>query len=105
MLTGPTPACAEGAGQARGMNAKDIDLFEINEAFAVGRDAPRATSSVPHDDVNVNGGAIAHGPSARRHRRMILGTLLDELERRNLHRPRHAVRRRRHGHRHDHRAV
>ena len=59
---------------------------------------------MPHDKINVNGGAIAMGHPLGATGAMILGTLLDELERRDAgHRPRHAVRRRRHGHRHHYR--
>ena len=83
MLTGPTPACRKALAKA-GMAAKDIDLFEINEAFAV---VPMKTArdlSVDLDRVNVNGGAIAMGHPLGATGCIILGTLLDELERRNL---------------------
>ena len=60
---------------------------------------------IPHDKINVNGGAIAMGHPLGATGAMILGTVLDELERRDLsHRARHALRRRRHGHGDDHRA-
>ena len=60
---------------------------------------------IPHDKINVNGGAIAMGHPLGATGAMILGTVLDELERRDLQdRARHALHRRRHGHRHDHRA-
>ena len=59
---------------------------------------------IPHEKTNVNGGAIAMGHPLGATGAMILGTVLDELERRDLsHRACHALRRRRHGHRHDHR--
>ena len=83
MLTGPTPACRKALAKA-GMTAKDIDLFEINEAFAV---VPMKTArdlGVDLERVNVNGGAIAMGHPLGATGCIILGTLLDELERRNL---------------------
>ncbi len=83
MLTGPTPACRKALAKA-GMRAADIDLFEINEAFAV---VPMKTArdlGVDLDRVNVNGGAIAMGHPLGATGCMLLGTLLDELERRNL---------------------
>jgi len=83
MLTGPTPACVKALKQA-GMQAADIDLWEINEAFAV---VPMKTArdlGVPLDRVNVNGGAIAMGHPLGATGCIILGTLLDELERRDL---------------------
>ena len=83
MLTGPTPACRKALAKA-GMAARDIDLWEINEAFAV---VPMKTArdlGVEMDRVNVNGGSIAMGHPLGATGCMILGTLLDELERRNL---------------------
>jgi acetyl-CoA C-acetyltransferase len=83
MLTGPTPACRKALAKA-GMVAADIDLWEINEAFAV---VPMKTArdlGVDLDRVNVNGGAIAMGHPLGATGCIILGTLLDELERRNL---------------------
>lgn len=80
MLTGPTPACRKALSKA-GMNASDIDLWEINEAFAT---VPMKTArdlGVPLDKVNVNGGAIAMGHPLGATGAIILGTLLDELER------------------------
>ena len=73
----------QGAGQGR-HDAKDIDLFEINEAFAV---VPLQTArdlGVELDRVERERRRHRHGAPARRHGRIILGTLLDELERRNL---------------------
>jgi len=83
MLTGPTPACLKALKQA-GLQASDIDLWEINEAFAV---VPMKTArdlGVSLDRVNINGGAIAMGHPLGATGCIILGTLLDELERRNL---------------------
>jgi acetyl-CoA C-acetyltransferase len=83
MLTGPTPACRKALAKA-GMDAKDIDLWEVNEAFAV---VPMKTArdlGVELERVNVNGGAIAMGHPLGATGCIILGTLLEELERRNL---------------------
>ena len=83
MLTGPTPACQKALQQA-GMQVADIDLWEINEAFAV---VPMKTArdlGVSLERVNVNGGAIALGHPLGATGCVILGTLLDELERRDL---------------------
>ncbi|MEY3252545.1 MAG: hypothetical protein RL227_1518 [Pseudomonadota bacterium] len=83
MLTGPTPAVRKALAQA-GMQVSDIDLWEINEAFAV---VPMKTArdlGVSLDRVNVNGGAIAMGHPLGATGCIILGTLLDELERRGL---------------------
>jgi acetyl-CoA C-acetyltransferase len=83
MLTGPTPACRKALAKA-GMQASDIDLWEINEAFAV---VPMKTArdlGLDLDLVNVNGGAIAMGHPLGATGCILLGTLLDELERRNL---------------------
>jgi acetyl-CoA C-acetyltransferase len=80
MLTGPTPACHKALGKL-GMKPGDIDLWEINEAFAT---VPMKTArdlGVPLDRVNVNGGAIALGHPLGATGAIILGTLLDELER------------------------
>ena len=83
MLTGPTPACRKALAKA-GMAAADIDLWEINEAFAV---VPMKTArdvGLNLDRVNVNGGAIAMGHPLGATGCIILGTLLDEMERRDL---------------------
>ena len=83
MLTGPTPACQKALRKA-GMQPADIDLWEVNEAFAV---VPMKTArdlGVSLDRVNVNGGAIAMGHPLGATGCIILGTLLDELERLNL---------------------
>ncbi|HEY0957178.1 MAG TPA: acetyl-CoA C-acyltransferase, partial [Roseateles sp.] len=83
MLTGTTPACLKALKQA-GMEPSDIDLWEINEAFAA---VPMKTArdlGLDPDRVNVNGGAIAMGHPLGATGAMLLGTLLDELERRDL---------------------
>ncbi|MBV8471236.1 MAG: acetyl-CoA C-acetyltransferase [Burkholderiaceae bacterium] len=83
MLTGPSYA-AEKALRRAGMKAADIDLFELNEAFAAVVLRFMEVMKVPHDQINVNGGAIAMGHPLGATGAMILGTLLDELERRGL---------------------
>ena len=83
MLTGPSYA-AEKALKRAGMNASDIDLYELNEAFASVVLRFMEVMNVPHEKMNVNGGAIAMGHPLGATGAMILGTLLDELERRNL---------------------
>jgi acetyl-CoA C-acetyltransferase len=82
MLTGIAPAAQKALKQA-GMSVKDIDLFEINEAFAaVVLKAVRALE-IDMDKVNVNGGSIAMGHPLGATGSIILGTALDELERTN----------------------
>ena len=81
MLTGPSYA-AETALKRAGMSAADIDLYELNEAFASVVLRFMEVLAVPHDRINVNGGAIAMGHPLGATGAMILGTLLDELERR-----------------------
>jgi acetyl-CoA C-acetyltransferase len=83
MLTAPAPA-ARAALKRAGMDAKDIDLFECNEAFAAVVLRFMDDLGVPHDKVNVNGGAIAMGHPLGATGAMLIGTVLDELERRNL---------------------
>lgn len=83
MLTGPAAATRKALKKA-GMTLDDIDLFEVNEAFASVVMRFMNELDVPHDKVNVNGGAIAMGHPLGATGAMILGTLLDELERRNL---------------------
>ena len=83
MLTGPTPACQKALDKA-GMQASDIDLWEINEAFAA---VPMNTADdfgISLDIVNVNGGAIAMGHPLGATGAMLMTTVLDELERRDL---------------------
>jgi acetyl-CoA C-acetyltransferase len=85
MLTGPMPATRKALAKA-GLAIDDIDLFEINEAFAAVPMRFMKEMGVPHEKVNVNGGAIAMGHPLGATGAMILGTLLDELERRKLKR-------------------
>ncbi len=83
MLTGPAPASHKALARA-GLTVEDIDLFEINEAFAAVVLRFVRDLGLDHDKVNVNGGAIAMGHPLGATGAMILGTLLDELERREL---------------------
>ena len=83
MLTGPAPASRK-ALELAGMETSDIDLFEINEAFAAVVLKAVADLRLNRDQVNVNGGAIAMGHPLGATGAVILGTLLDELERRDL---------------------
>jgi acetyl-CoA C-acetyltransferase len=83
MLTGPSYA-AEKALKRAGMAVGDIDLVELNEAFAAVVLRFMQVLDVGHDKINVNGGAIAMGHPLGATGAMILGTLLDEMERRNL---------------------
>ncbi len=83
MLTGPALVTQKVLKRA-GMTAKDIDLFELNEAFASVVLRFMKVLDVPHEKINVNGGAIAMGHPLGATGAMILGTVLDELERRNL---------------------
>lgn len=85
MLTGPTPATRKALDRA-GLTIDDIDLFELNEAFAAVVMKWQRDLGVPDEKVNVNGGAIAMGHPLGATGAMILGTLLDELERRDLKR-------------------
>lgn len=80
MLTGPAPASRK-ALKLAGMNASDIDLFEVNEAFAAVPMLFMDELGVSRDKVNVNGGAIALGHPLGATGAMLMGTLIDELER------------------------
>ena len=82
MLEGPTPATKKALKKA-GMKASDIDLYEVNEAFAVVPLRLMENLKLDHSIVNVNGGAIAMGHPLGATGCMILGTALDELERRD----------------------
>ena len=83
MLTGPMPAARKALAKA-GMTIDQIDLFEVNEAFAAVPMKFMKELGVPHEKVNVNGGAIAMGHPLGATGAMILGTLIDELHRRQL---------------------
>jgi acetyl-CoA C-acetyltransferase len=83
MLTGPAPAARKALAKA-GLEVGDIDLFEMNEAFAAAVLHFMKDLGVPHEKVNVNGGAIALGHPLGATGAMLIGTLLDELERREL---------------------
>ena len=83
MLTGPMPAARKALAKA-GLTIKQIDLFEVNEAFAAVVMRFMKEMKVPHDKVNVNGGAIAMGHPLGATGAMILNTLIDELHRRKL---------------------
>lgn len=83
MLTAPA-SVSEKALKTAGMSKDDIDLFELNEAFASVVLRYMRAMDIPHDRINVNGGAIAMGHPLGATGAMILGTVLDELERRDL---------------------
>lgn len=83
MLVGPAPASRKALKKA-GMHKNDIDLFEVNEAFAAVPLRFMDDLGVDHSIVNVNGGAIALGHPLGATGCVLLGTVLDELERRNL---------------------
>jgi acetyl-CoA C-acetyltransferase len=85
MLTGPAPASRKALAKA-GLTVEDIDLFEINEAFAAVAMRFMKDMGISHEITNVNGGAIAMGHPLGATGAMILGTLIDELERRDLRR-------------------
>ena len=85
MLTGPAPAARKALLKA-GLDIRDIDLFEVNEASASVVMRFMTEMGVPEEKVNVNGGAIALGHPLGATGCMLLGTLLDELEERDLKR-------------------
>ena len=85
MLTGPAPATRKALAKA-GLGVDDIDLVEMNEAFAAVVMRFMSDTGFDHELVNVNGGAIAMGHPLGATGAMILGTLVDELERRDLRR-------------------
>jgi acetyl-CoA C-acetyltransferase len=80
MLTGPALVTAK-LLKKLGMSTEDIDLYELNEAFASVVLRFMQALEIPHDKINVNGGAIAMGHPLGATGAMILGTVLDELER------------------------
>ena len=82
MLTGPTPATRKVLDRA-GLTVDDIDLFELNEAFAAVVLKFQKDLNIPDEKLNVNGGAIAMGHPLGATGSMITGTMVDELERRN----------------------
>lgn len=83
MLTGPVDVTEKLLARS-GMKISDIDLFELNEAFAAVVLRYMQAFEISHDKINVNGGAIAMGHPLGATGAMILGTVLDELERRDL---------------------
>ena len=83
MLTGPMPAARKALAKA-GMTIDQIDLFEVNEAFAAVPMKFMQEMKVPHEKVNVNGGAIAMGHPLGATGAMIVNILVDELHRRGL---------------------
>jgi len=85
MLNGPVPA-AQKALKKAGLSVEDIDLFEVNEAFAAVPMKFIKDLGVPEEKLNVNGGAIAMGHPLGATGAMLLGTVLDELEERDLKR-------------------
>ncbi|MGH3760536.1 acetyl-CoA C-acetyltransferase [Actinophytocola sp.] len=85
MLTGPIPATEKLLARA-GLTVEDIDLFELNEAFASVVLNYQRKLNIPSDKLNVNGGAIAMGHPLGATGAMILGTMVDELERREARR-------------------
>ncbi|WP_020501318.1 acetyl-CoA C-acetyltransferase [Sciscionella marina] len=85
MLTGPTPATKK-LLETTGLTVDDIDLFELNEAFASVVLKYQKDLDIPDEKLNVNGGAIAMGHPLGATGAMILGTMVDELERRDARR-------------------
>ena len=85
MLAGPGPAAKKALDKA-GLKASDIDLWEINEAFASVAMRYMKDLDISHEITNVNGGAIAMGHPLGATGAMLVSTMLDELERRNLKR-------------------
>ena len=85
MLTGPAPATRKALALAK-LSPEDIDLFEVNEAFASVVMNFQKEMNIPDEKVNVNGGAIAMGHPLGATGAMLVGTLLDELEARQLRR-------------------
>ncbi|ORB76772.1 acetyl-CoA C-acyltransferase, partial [Mycobacterium timonense] len=85
MLTGPQPATQKALDRA-GLTLNDIDLFELNEAFASVVLKYQRDLDIPDEKLNVNGGAIAMGHPLGATGAMLIGTMVDELERRNARR-------------------
>ena len=82
MLNAPVPSAKKILKRA-GMELSDIDLFEVNEAFAVVSEKFQRDLDLDRDKVNVNGGAMALGHPIGATGSMLIGTVLDELERRD----------------------
>jgi acetyl-CoA C-acetyltransferase len=82
-LDAPAATCRKALAKAR-MSVSDVELWELNEAFAVVPLQVMRALDIAHDKMNVNGGAIAMGHPLGATGAMVLGTLLDELERRDL---------------------
>ena len=85
MLNGPVPAARKVLAKA-GLSVADIDLWEVNEAFAVVVEKFIRDLNLDREKVNVNGGAIALGHPIGATGAVLIGTVLDELERRDLRR-------------------
>jgi acetyl-CoA C-acetyltransferase len=85
MLNAPAPAARKVLAKA-GLKVEDIDLWEINEAFAVVAEKFMRDLKLDRDRVNVNGGAMALGHPIGATGSILIGTVLDELERRDLKR-------------------
>lgn len=85
MLNAPVPAAQKVLAKA-GLTVKDIDLWEVNEAFAVVVEKFIRDLNIDRDKINVNGGAIALGHPIGATGAILIGTVLDELERRDLKR-------------------
>jgi acetyl-CoA C-acetyltransferase len=85
MLNAPVPAARKVLDRA-GLTLNDIDLFEVNEAFAVVAEKFIRDLDLDRDRVNVNGGAIALGHPIGATGAILIGTMIDELERRQLRR-------------------
>ena len=85
MLVGPTPAALKALDRA-GLKPEDIDLYELNEAFASVVLKFQKDLNIPNEKLNVNGGAIAMGHPLGATGAMITGTMVDELERRGAKR-------------------
>ena len=83
MLQGPTPAALKALAKAN-MQVADIDLWEMNEAFAAPVLKFQRDLDIPDDRLNVNGGAIALGHPLGATGAILVGIALDELERRDL---------------------
>jgi acetyl-CoA C-acetyltransferase len=83
MLLGPAPAARKALSRA-GLSPDDIDLYEVNEAFAVVPLRFKDELGIPLEKIHVCGGAIAMGHPLGATGAMLVGTLLDELERRHL---------------------